>query len=156
MPRPTKTIRVPRHTNRNPDCAVRRHDFKQNIEYGEDDGVAVELSRFDYTNKEDGEGDPPDIMPELAAELLPDEVLVGPGVAGAFVVGVTAVHTCDGAFDAVYELGAAGVGFGVSSGGGVVGGLFGFVFGEDAEGAFFVDVGVADCHCDGEGGDVHH
>ena len=155
MPRPTETIRVPRHTDADADGAVRRHDFKQNIENRKNDGVAVELSRFDYTNKEDGEGDPPDIMPELAAELLPDEILVGPGVAGAFVVGVAAVHACDGAFDAVDELGAAGVDFGVG-GGGVVGGLFGFVFGEDAERSFFVDVGVADCHCDGEGGDVHH
>ena len=114
----------------------------------------MELAGFDDTDEEDGERDPPDVVAELAAELLADEVLVGPGVTWAFVVAVAAVHTCDGAFDAINELGAAAVNFGVGSRVSVD--IFGFVFGEDTERSFFVDVGVPDRHRHGKGGDVHH
>ena len=114
----------------------------------------MELSGFDDTDEEDGEGDPPDVVAELAAELLSHKILVGPGMARAFVVGIAAVHACDGAFDAVHELGASAIDFSVSSR--VVVDLLGFVFSEDAEGAFFVHIGVADCHRNGKGGDVHH
>ena len=103
------------------------------------------MGGFGDGDEEDGEDDPPEVVGELAAELLADEVAAGFG-AGA---GVTVV-TSHGAFEAAEEVwvvvvcGVLFLGFGLG------------VVGVDAEAAFFVDVGVAHGYDDGVDGDVHH
>ena len=103
------------------------------------------MGGFGDGDEEDGEDDPPEVVGELAAELLADEVAPGFG-AGA---GVTVV-TSHGAFEAAEEVwvvvvcGVLFLGFGLG------------VVGVDAEAAFFVDVGVAHGYYDGVDGDVHH
>ena len=100
------------------------------------------MGGFSYGDEEDSEDDPPEVVGELAAELLADEVppRFGPG-AGA--IG-------HGAFEAAEEVWivvVCGVLF-LDLGLGVVG--------VDTEAAFFVDVGIAHGYYDGVNGYVHH
>ena len=58
-------------------AAVAGDDFEEDVEDGVVDGVAFELGGFGYGDEEDGEDDPPEVVGELAAELLADEVAAG-------------------------------------------------------------------------------
>lgn len=79
MPRPTKTIAVPGNTNRNPHASVGRDALEDDVEGGEVERVTGGLWGFDYGYEEDGEGDPPEVVGELAMELLAEKVAAGPG-----------------------------------------------------------------------------
>ena len=60
------------------------------------------MGGFGYGDEEDGEDNPPEIVGELAAELLADEVAAGFGGSDRGA-GVGAV-VCHGAFEAVEEV----------------------------------------------------
>ena len=79
MPPPTETIRLARQPRRNPHAAVSRHDFESDVEHAIRDGIAVEIRHLDAGDEEDGEDEPPEIVRELAAHLLADELRAGAG-----------------------------------------------------------------------------
>ena len=56
------------------DAAVGGDDFEDDVEDGIGDGVALELARFDDVDEEHGKDDPPQVVGQLPAELLADEV----------------------------------------------------------------------------------
>ena len=162
MPPATKTIRDIGQTDRNANAAVCGDDFEEDVEDGVGGGVGFELGGFGYGDEEDGEDDPPEVVGELAAELLADEVAAGFSGSDCCSAGVGAV-VCHGAFQAVEEVlvvvavvGGGGGGVGVVIGGVLFLGFGLGVVGVDAEAAFFIDVGVAHGYYDGVDGDVHH
>ena len=135
-----------RQTNADADAAVGRDDFKYNIEDAVADRIALEGTRFCDADEEDCENDPPHIVRELAAELLADELAVGFEARARF--------RGHGALDPAED------GFSVAGGLCLSGceelflGLW--IVGVDAEGALFVDVGIAHGDDDGVDADVHH
>lgn len=149
MPGAREGIRGPGHTSGDADAAVGGDGLEDDVEGAEDDGVAFELAGLGDGDEEDREGDPPEVVGELATELLADEV-----AAALFGAVGLAGRGGEGAFQGAEDgggFGGGGFALGVE---GTVG--WGGVFRVDAEGAFFVDVRVADGEGDGEGGDVHH
>ena len=142
---------MPRHAHANSHAAICAYDLEDYIENAEDDGVAMELGCFDDGDEENCKGDPPEIVAELAAELSAEEILVGPVGGGS--LRVAAVGYCHGTFQALEEIFAfvlVLVEFRWILWMGI------FFVSEDAKRTFLVDICVADCHCHGEGGDVHH
>ncbi len=112
-----------------------------------------------YGDEEHSEDDPPEVVGKLAAELLADEIGAGFGVWGGKRVGVRGVVGEEAVEEVAWFEGVDGRGWwgvwcwwrgegGFGDGGGVVG--------VDAQGALFVDVGVAHGYYDGVDGDVHH
>ena len=77
MPPAGKTIRLGRQSDAQPHSAVGGNDFEDDVEDGISDGVAFEGGGFRDGDEEDGEDDPPEVVGQLAAELLPDEVASG-------------------------------------------------------------------------------
>ena len=74
MPTSTKGICSVWQADGNAYAAVAGDDFEEDIEDGVVDWVALELGGFCYGDEEDSEDDPPQVVSELAAELLADEV----------------------------------------------------------------------------------
>lgn len=79
MPTPAKGISNVRQADGDAYAAVAGNDFEEDVEDGVVDGVAFELGGFCYGDEEDGEDDPPEVVGELTAELLADEVAAGFG-----------------------------------------------------------------------------
>ncbi len=79
MPTSAKGIRNVRQADGDAHAAVAGNDFEEDIEDGVVDWVAFELGGFCYGDEEDGQDDPPEVVGELAAELLADEVAAGFG-----------------------------------------------------------------------------
>lgn len=162
VPGAGEAVRVPGHARADADGAVRGDHLEDDVEGREDDRVAGELALFDRLDHEDRDADEPEVVAELAAQLLSDEVLTCPGRSGSD-----------------FGLGAAGEGHGTSDAREdaiVVGGvgfcalfffvdrgvivlrvrILGQILRVETEGPFFVDVGVPDCHGYGECAQVHH
>lgn len=144
MPPAGETVILPGKADADADAAVGGDDLEDDVEDGVIEGVGLELAGFGDGDEEHGEDDPPEVVGELAAELLADEVAAGFAVEGLLASGKASVG--EAAFEACEE------GFLWRGGGGIDGG----VVGVDAEGAFLVDVGVAHRDDDGVDGDVHH
>ena len=145
MPRPTKTIGLVRHTDTDAYGTVRADDLEDIIEDAEIDGVALEGAGFNHIDKEHGEDDPPKIVRELTAELLPDEI--ASALAGSLLGCHSSLQTADKS-----RLLEVAFFFAVLR---VLGGDGG-VIGVDAQGALFVDVGVAHRYDNGVDAYVHH
>ena len=143
MPAAGETVVDAGQADADADAAVGGNDFEDDVEDRIVDGIGLELARLGDGDEEDREDDPPEIVGELAAELLADEVAAGLGGDACGLVSVG----CKAPFQ-VSEVGV----FRMGSGGGVEG----WVVGVDAEGALLVDVGVAHGDDYGVDGDVHH
>lgn len=126
MPGAAKRIRRPWYTGTDAHGPIRGHGLEYDVKGREGNGVAFELAGFDDGDEEDGEGEPPDVVRELAAELLTHKV-------AAVFFGGTDVGGCEGAFDPSED-----------GGGALFIGVFVCV---ETEGTFFVDIGVAHCDC---------
>lgn len=166
MPGATEGVRVPRDAGRDADAAVAgddcrggvsaihdvasrtrgdgvgEHTFENDVEGREDDRIALELARLDHGDEQHRERDPPQIVPELAAQLLPEEVLPLPHLV-ARLRGGGGHHALEAADEAALRFRRLLV----------VGRR---VLGEDAQAALFVHVRVADGHGDGQRRHVHH
>ena len=155
MPCAAEAVGTPRHAGADPDGAVRAHYLEKDVEDAKNDRVAADLARLDDCDEEDGQGEPPKVMAQLAAKLLAYEVLTIPGCGGLLWGLVEAVLRCEDAFDgfqhAAVRAARDGVALAI-----VAVALVRQILGKDAQRSFFVDVCVANCHCDGEGRDVHH
>ena len=142
VPAATEAIRHIGQTDTDAHASVRGDDLEDDVEDGIIDRVALELAGFGDGDEEDCEHDPPRVVRQLAAELLPDEVTAGffgrglPGEAPA---------------QASHELATRGFVAGVVV---VVAGPA--LVGVDAQTAFFVDVGVSHRDHYGVHADVHH
>ncbi len=79
MPGPAETVAIPGDADGDADAAISGHALEDDVEDGEVDGVALELGGFDDGYEEDGERNPPQVVGELTAELLAEEVGAGPG-----------------------------------------------------------------------------
>lgn len=159
MPTPAEAVRHIREADADADAAVGGDDFEEDVEDGVIDWVALELGGFGDGDEEHGEDDPPDVVGELAAELLADEVGAGFVPAGGESVVV-----------------AAGVGVGRQDAPDVAEGVAALkafcsialdvsywsfylrrrVIGVNSQGPFFVNIGVTDGDHDGIDGNIHH
>jgi len=83
MPAATKAIRLIRQAGRNTDAAIPAHDLERDVEDGVGDGIAVEVRDLDAGDEEDGEDEPPEIVRQLAADLLSYELSASAGGGGA-------------------------------------------------------------------------
>jgi hypothetical protein len=127
----------PWYASRDTHAAVTGHDLEDDVEDGEGDGVALEAAIFDAHNKQNGDGQPGEVVRELATHLLAEEVAAGVG---------RELEARHGALEPAN-----------SAEFGVVFFLFlGRVVSIDAEAPFFVDVRVAHCNHNGVGGNIHH
>ena len=77
MPTPAKGIGNVRQADGDAYAAVAGDYFEEDIEDGVIDWVAFELGGFCYGDEKNGEDDPPEVVGELAAELLADEIAAG-------------------------------------------------------------------------------
>ena len=59
------------------DAAIAADDLEGDVEDGEGDGVGVEVGALDAGDDEDGEDQEPEVVRELARDLLPDELRAG-------------------------------------------------------------------------------
>ena len=85
MPAATEAVREIWGADAEADAAVGGDDLEDDIEDGIVDGVALELARLRDHDEQDGQHDPPQVVRQLAAELLPHEVEardIGRGGAG--------------------------------------------------------------------------
>lgn len=73
MPCTTKRVTLAGIPNSDTDAAVCGHSFENNIESRKGQGFSCEVIRFDDCYKEDGKGEPPDIVAELRAKLFVHE-----------------------------------------------------------------------------------
>lgn len=73
MPCTTKRVTLAGIPNSDTDAAVCGHSFENNIESRKGQGFSCEVIRFDDCYKEDGKGEPPDIVAELKAKLFVHE-----------------------------------------------------------------------------------
>lgn len=89
MPATRETIRLIRQAGAQTHGAVGTHGLEDDVERGVRDRMAGEVARLDDADDDDGEGDPPEIVGELGAQLLLDEVqaargrFLGDGAGGA-------------------------------------------------------------------------
>ena len=74
MPAPAKGVGHVWQADGDTDAAVAGDDFEEDVEDRVVDWIAVELGGFCYGDEEDGEDDPPEVVGQLAAELLADKV----------------------------------------------------------------------------------
>ena len=77
MPATTERVSDVWQADRDTDAAVGGDDLEDDIEDRVIDRVALKLGCFRNGDEEHGEDDPPEIMGELGAELLPYEVGAG-------------------------------------------------------------------------------
>lgn len=143
VPAATEAIRHIGQTDTDAHASVRGDDLEDDIEDGIIHRVALELAGLGDGDEQHGEHDPPQVVRQLAAELLPDEVaarLFGRGLPG------------EAPAQASHELTTRGCVAGVVA---VVVARPGLV-GVDAQTAFFVDVGVSHRDHYGVHADVHH
>ncbi len=79
MPRTTKAVAIPGQADADADAAVGGHALEDDVENRKVERVAEELGCFDEGDEEDGQGEPPEVVGELGAELVEEEVGAGPG-----------------------------------------------------------------------------
>lgn len=167
MPTPAETMRHVWKPNGNTHAAVCTDDFEEDVEDGVVDGIGFELGGFGDGDEEDGKDDPPDVMGELAAQLLADEV--GAGFLGGGVevrrvvvvggaVGVGREDSSDCAECVIAVNASSGAAFS-TVGNCVRKRSFCFrpgVVGIYTKRPFFVYVGVTHSDDDGIDGNIHH
>jgi len=83
MPPTTKTIRLIWQSRANPHTPIPGHHLKCDIKNRVSDGIAIEVRDFNARDEKDGEDQPPEIVRELPADLLPDELRACGGGGGA-------------------------------------------------------------------------
>ena len=74
VPSPAKTVSVVGHANTDTHASVRGYDLEDVVENTEVNGITLERASFNDIDEQDGQHDPPEIVSELATELLPYEV----------------------------------------------------------------------------------
>lgn len=77
MPPARKAIRYIRQPHGEAYGPIGGNDLEDDVEDGVVDGVAFERGGLGDGDEEDGEDDPPEVVRQLAAELLADEVAAG-------------------------------------------------------------------------------
>lgn len=78
VPAARERIRLIGQTGADANAAVCRYDFEDDVENGVNHGVAFEIGNLDAGYEEYGNGEPPQIVCELAPDLVTYEL--GPGV----------------------------------------------------------------------------
>ncbi|KAG2001069.1 hypothetical protein GB937_010553 [Aspergillus fischeri] len=74
MPRPAERVIFAWKADADADAAVRGDYLEDNVKGRVGDWILGVVRRLGNGNEQDCEGDPPDVMTELGAELLVDEV----------------------------------------------------------------------------------
>ena len=74
-PAPGEGIRLIRKPRANTHTSIRGHNLEHDIKHRERDGIRCELRRFNNRDEKDREDQQPDIVCELRADLLADELL---------------------------------------------------------------------------------
>lgn len=82
VPPAGEAVVLARQADADADAAVGGDDLEDDVEDGVIDGVGLELGGLGDGDEEHGEHDPPEVVGELAAELLADEVAAGFAVQG--------------------------------------------------------------------------
>ena len=77
MPRAAEAIFLIRQADADADTAVPGHDLEDDVEDAEHGRVGLELRALDHHDQEDGKREPPGVVRQLRAELLPHEVGFG-------------------------------------------------------------------------------
>lgn len=74
VPRTAEAVGLIWHADTDAHGAVGTDDLEDVVEYAKIDRVALIGARLDHVDEEHGKDNPPQIVRELAAELLPDEI----------------------------------------------------------------------------------